>query len=287
MRNGHGINSRPGDCGVRSGAAAGTGLGPGDGSFEVRAGDAHVLWLGARRGGRRYLSEDLETLERLLLAVCEQVERIRGAEIQALVSQAELRALQAQINPHFLFNALNTLYGVIGRENVIARKLVLSLSNLFRSSFATSSSLSPLEQELRIVRAYLEIEGLRLGSKLRTEFDVDESLLFEKVPVLSIQPLVENAVKHGIAARHGSGFVRVTVQKQGATIVVAVSNSGPFRPDTRGREGHGIGMSNVRRRLALCYGGSSELEVSTTEDATTVKFALPFSTDRVANGAVA
>jgi len=254
-------------------------------------GDAHVLWLGARRGGRRYLSEDLETLERLLLTVCEQVERIRGVEIQTLVSQAELRALQAQINPHFLFNALNTLYGVIGRENVIARKLVLNLSNLFRSSFAMSSSLSPLEQELRIVRAYLEIEGLRLGSKLHTEFDIDESLLFEKVPVLSIQPLVENAVKHGVAGRHGSGFVRVTVQKQGATMVVAVSNSGAFRHDARGREGNGIGMSNVRRRLALCYGGSTELEVSTTEDETTVRFSLPLATDRVANrvtrGAVA
>jgi two-component system LytT family sensor kinase len=255
--------------------------------LRLARGDAHVLWLGARRGGRRYLSEDLETLERLLLTVCEQVERIRAAEVQALVSQAELRALQAQINPHFLFNALNTLYGVIGRENPTARKLVLNLSNLFRSSFATSSSLSPLEQELRIVRAYLEIEVLRLGSRLRTEFEVDESLLLEKVPVLSIQPLVENAVKHGVAGRHGSGFVRVSVQKQATTIVVAVSNSGSFRPPARGREGHGIGMANVRRRLTLCYGNSSELEVSTAADVTTVRFTLPLSANCVVAGEVA
>ncbi len=247
-------------------------------------GDAHVLWLGARRGGRRYLSEDLETLERLLITVCEQVERIRGAEIEALVSQAELRALQAQINPHFLFNALNTLYGVIGRENAIARKLVLNLSNLFRSSFALGSSLSPLEQELRIVRAYLEIEVLRLGPRLQTEFDVDESLLLEKVPVLSIQPLVENAVKHGVASRSGNGFVRVSVRRQEATIVVAVSNSGPFRQST---SGHGIGMANVRRRLALCYGGSGNLEVSTTADVTTVRFALPMFANHAIAGAVA
>ncbi len=250
-------------------------------------GDAHVLWLGARRGGRRYLSEDLEALEHLLRTVCEQVERIRGAEIQALVSQAELRALQAQINPHFLFNALNTLYGVIGRENSTARKLVLNLSNLFRSSFAIGSSLSPLEQELRIVRAYLEIEVLRLGSRLRTEFEVDESLLFEKVPVLSIQPLVENAVKYGVAGRHGSGFVRVSIQKQEATIVVAVSNSGSFRQPARGHEGHGIGMANVRRRLALCYEGSSDLEVSTASDVTTVRFVLPLSSNREAAAEVA
>ncbi len=249
-------------------------------------GDAHVLWLGPRKGGRRYLSEDLETLEHLLLTVCQQVERIRGAQIQALVSEAELRALQAQINPHFLFNALNTLYGVIGRENSIARKLVMNLSNLFRSSFSVTSSLSPLEQELRIVRAYLEIEVLRLGSKLRTEFEIDESLLLEKVPVLSIQPLVENAVKHGVAGRHGSGFVRVSVQKQEATIVVAVSNSGSFRQPARGR-GHGIGMANVRRRLALCCEGSSDLEVSTAADVTTVRFVLPLSPDRVAVAGVA
>jgi hypothetical protein len=247
-------------------------------------GDAHVLWLGARKGGRLYLSEDLETLERLLLTVCEQVERIRAAEIQALVSQAELRALQAQINPHFLFNALNTLYGVIGRENAIARKLVLNLSNLFRSSFALSSSLSPLEQELRIVRAYLEIEVLRLGTRLQTEFDIDESLLLEKVPVLSIQPLVENAVKHGIASRRGSGFVRVSVRREKATVIVAVSNSGPFRQSTHG---HGIGMANVRRRLALCYGDSGNLEVSTAADVTTVWFALPVSANDIVAGAVA
>lgn len=249
-------------------------------------GDTHVLWLGARKGGRLYLSEDLETLERLLLTVCEQVERIRGAEVQALVSQAELRALQAQINPHFLFNALNTLYGVIGRENVIARKLVLNLSNLFRSSFAMSSSMSALDQEMRIVRAYLDIEALRLGSRLHTEFDIDETLLFEKVPVLSIQPLVENAVKHGVASRHGAGFVRVSVQKQESTIIVAVSNSGPFRQPARDRDGHGIGMANVRRRLTLCYGASTDLEVSTTPDVTTVRFALPRSTNHI-SGAVA
>lgn len=176
---------------------------------------------------------------------------------------------------------------MIDRENVIARKLVLNLSNLFRSSFAAGSSLNPLEQELRIVRAYLDIELLRLGSRLHTEFDIDESLLFEKVPVLSIQPLVENAVKHGVASRHGTGFVRVSIQKQEGTIVVAISNSGPFRHPNRGREGHGIGMANVRRRLALCYGASSDLEVSTAADVTTVRFVLPVSTDHVASGALA
>ncbi len=107
--------------------------------IRLSRGDAHILFLGSRRGGRRYLSEDLELLDQLIAIVSEQVERIRSGEMQALVSRAELRALQAQINPHFFFNALNTLYGVIARENSVARRLVLNLSGLFRSSFAVTS----------------------------------------------------------------------------------------------------------------------------------------------------
>ena len=195
--------------------------------------------------------------------------------MQALVSQAELRALQAQINPHFFFNALNTLYGVIARENSVARRLVLNLAGLFRHSFGVNSSLSPLAEEIKIVRAYLEIEEMRLGSKLRTEFDIDESALSEKVPVLSIQPLVENAVQHGVACRHGNGFVRLVIRRQPESIMVAVSNSGVFGAPPKDHGGHGIGMANVRRRLTLCYGDSSDLEVSTSGDVTTVRFLLP------------
>jgi hypothetical protein len=238
-------------------------------------GDGRLLLLGSRRGGRRYLSEDLEMLDRLTAAMSEQVERIRSSEMQALVSQAELRALQAQINPHFFFNALNTLYGTIARENSAARRLVQNLAGLFRYSFAVSSGLSPLEEEIRIVRAYLEIEELRLGSRLATEFDIDDSVLSSKVPVLSIQPLVENAVKYGVASRHGSGFVRLSIRRRDDSIVIAVSNSGVFGESAPDQGGHGIGMANVRRRLALCYGTGSNLEVTSTNGMTTVRFLVP------------
>jgi two-component system LytT family sensor kinase len=203
------------------------------------------------------------------------------------LSQAELRALQAQINPHFFFNALNTLYGVIARDNSAARRLVLNLAGLFRYSFAVNSSLSPLAEEIKIVRAYLEIEELRLGSKLRTEFDIDDSLLSAEVPVLSIQPLVENAVKHGVANRHGNGFVRLSIRRYGDSTMVAVSNSGVFGESTKVPGGHGIGMANVRRRLALCYGDLSDLEISTAGDVTTVRFLLPSPKGQVAGRTVA
>jgi two-component system LytT family sensor kinase len=238
-------------------------------------GDIQLLLLGSRLGGRRYLSEDLEILERFAATICEQVERIRNSEMQLLVTQAELRSLQAQINPHFLFNALNTLYGTIARENSAARHLVSNLASLFRYSFSANRGMIRVEEELTIVRAYLEIEELRLGGKLVTEIEVDESVLRAEVPVLSIQPLVENAVKHGVASRPGGGFVRLSIQKSGGRITVEVCNSGEFSEPPPNREQKGVGLANVRRRLALCYGNGSAVEMCSANDVTIVSFSVP------------
>ncbi len=238
-------------------------------------GDAYLLALGSRTGGRRYLSEDIEVLERLSTVVCEQVERIRNSEMQALVSQAELRALQAQINPHFLFNALNTLYGTISRENAAARNLVLNLAGLFRYSFAQNPGLIRIEEELVIVRAYLEIEELRLGAKLISEIEVDDEALQAEVPVLSIQPLVENAIKHGVAVRQSPGFVRIRIKRHSDEISVEISNSGAFGEAADEGANNGVGLANVRRRLALCYGNENNLEISSSNDITAVRFSIP------------
>ncbi len=189
-------------------------------------GDARYLLLGSRKGGRRYLSEDFGVLARFGAAVAEHVEQYRSIQMQSLVSQAELRALQAQINPHFLFNSLNTLYGTIDRSNVDARRLVLNLSDVFRYLLRSERTFIEIEEELKIVRAYLEIEELRLGPKLRTEVLVDDSALRAAIPLLSIQPLVENAVKHGVASRPGAGFVRLTIKAGIAEVSVEVVNSG-------------------------------------------------------------
>jgi two-component system LytT family sensor kinase len=186
-----------------------------------------------------------------------------------------LRALQAQINPHFLFNALNTLYGTISRENAAARNLVLNLAGLFRYSFAQNPGLIRLEEELVIVRAYLEIEELRLGSKLRSEIEVDDQVLQAEVPVLSIQPLVENAIKHGVAPRPSPGFVRIRIKRHDEEIAVEISNSGPFLQAAGDAGSNGVGLANVRRRLALCYGNENNLEISSAGDVTAVRFSIP------------
>jgi two-component system, LytTR family, sensor kinase len=231
--------------------------------------------LGPRQGGRRYLSEDFGVLVRFRAAVIEQVEQLRSVQMQSLVSQAELKTLQAQINPHFLFNSLNTLYGTIDRSNAEARRLVLNLSDIFRYLLHSERTFIEIEEELRIVRAYLEIEELRLGPKLRTEIDIDHAAVHASIPVLSIQPLVENAVKHGVASRMGTGFVRLTIKSHADSLSVEVANSGECDVQTLTNPARGIGLTNVRRRLALCYGEHTRFEARVANGVTSVGFTLP------------
>jgi signal transduction histidine kinase len=241
-------------------------------------GDFRYALLGERRGGQPYLSEDLEVLGRMSAIVAEEVERIREAEIQRLVSQAELRALQSQMNPHFLFNALNTLYGVIPREAAGARRMLLNLADIFRYFLKSDQTFVPLEEEIRIVEAYLSIERLRLGAKLKTEILVEESALRESIPVLSIQPLVENAVKHGVAARPEGGCVRLEVNREERGLRVSVTDTGPgfeHRGRSGARDGAGVALENVSRRLSLCYGAEARVSIESSPTGSRVSFLAP------------
>ncbi len=231
------------------------------------------LLLGRRAGGRRYLSEDLAALARAASVMVEQIEQYRESEMRRLAAQAELRALQSQIHPHFLFNALNALYGIIPKEARGARDTVLNLADIFRYFLETRKTYLPLEQELRIVRAYLEIERLRLGAKLRMEVDVAEEALAMQIPVLSIQPLVENAVKHGIAPLAQGGLVRIEAKQNGAgglEIRVRDTGAGFAKGDSGG-----IGLENVARRLELCYGAAARLDIQSGAEGTEVTLLIP------------
>ncbi len=248
--------------------------------------ETQYLALGARVGGRRYLSEDLEELRRLGSVAIEQIERFRANELRRLVSQAELRALQAQINPHFLFNAFNTLYGIIDRGSTNARRMVLNLSDIFRYFLQGERGFIPLAEELRIIEAYLEIEALRLGDRLRTELLVPDSAKNILIPTLSVQPLVENAVKHGIANKPGGGSVRLRVEETESGLLVAVEDTGMGFPDKKanGDGGLGVGLENVRRRLTLCFGQQSKLHVRTGEGGSQVWFVLPVQRESQIDG---
>jgi hypothetical protein len=236
------------------------------------SGEMRSLRLGRRAGGRPYLSEDLEAIRVAAGAVQETLVLMREEEMRRLVAQAELHALQAQINPHFLFNALNTVYGLIPRQAQAARRTVLNLADLFRYFLEVPHGYVPLEEEVRIVRAYLEIESVRLGSKLRTEIDVAPEALSIPIPLLTIEPLVENAVKHGIARRPEGGSVVLRVTREPERVTVVVSDSGGV---FHAEEGKGVGLANVRRRLALCYGAAADLTIRSSDDATEVRFHIP------------
>lgn len=244
-------------------------------TFEAPQADRHLPFdLGRRAGGRPYLSEDLSLLARLEAAVGERIEQYREAELKRLVAQAELRALQAQIHPHFLFNALNALYGAIPREAAAARRTVLNLSDIFRYFLQDESSTIPLDKELEIVRAYLEIEALRFGPKLAVHFDVEDAVRAAAIPVLSIQPLVENAVKHGIATVASGGSVRVRAALENGLLAVRVSDTGPGFGQSN-VTGANMGLENVRQRLRLCFGEAAGLRIDRVQGETVVGFTAP------------
>lgn len=231
--------------------------------------------LGRRAGGRPYLSEDFAVLARLETQLHERVEQYRRGEMKQLVSQAELRALQAQIHPHFLFNALNTLYGIIPKEAAGARRTVLNLADIFRYFLQTERRTIALEDEMRIVRSYLEIESLRLGPKLQIQLDLDPLALPAQIPVLSVQPLVENAVKHGVAPQAQGGLVRVTARVTDGLMVLRVADTGAGFAHQSALEGAGVGLDNVRRRLQLCYQGKADLVMERNGEETVVGFSAP------------
>jgi two-component system, LytTR family, sensor kinase len=237
-------------------------------------GDGAVILLGRREGGRRYLSEDFQELGRMAAVIVEQVERLRNSEVQRLVSQAELRALQSQINPHFLFNSLNTLYGTIPRDAAEARRMVLNLAEIFRYCLKPERNLIPLADEVQIIRAYLEIEKLRLGDKLRTTIEVDQAVERALIPILSIQPLIENAVKHGVSAR-GEGAVALRARTRGSGVLVEVSDDGSGFRAAKPASGGGVGLNNVRQRLRLCFGDDVRLEIDSNGFGTRVSFLIP------------
>jgi hypothetical protein len=249
--------------------------------IRMRHGTSQYILLGKRKGGRRYLSEDLETLAHVAAQLAQEADRIRETQRLRLFAQAELRALQAQIHPHFLFNALNAIYGIIPREVKEARRMLLNLADIFRYFLQADRTYIPLEEEMRIVKAYLAIEQLRLGEKLQVEIEVDASALRDPIPMLSVQPLVENAVKHGIAAHSDGGLVRIEVKRKEKALQVLVSDTGPgFAADcpSGGQHRTGVGLENVTRRLQLCYGADAKIEVESGPECTNVSFLVPYQT---------
>lgn len=237
-----------------------------------------LLLFGRRRGGLRYLSEDYLFLGQMANVISERLSEFHNREMQKLVTEAELRSLQAQINPHFLFNALNTIYGTIPRNSPEARKMVRNLSDIFRYSLQAGEGTVALDREVEIVRAYLEIEQLRFGDRLRVEIETAPEVASYRIPALTLQPLVENAIKHAIALNPAGGLVRLrAIATEEGGLEVQVSDTGKGTSGGEPEAGASIGIENVRRRLELSYGplAAVALRLEASGSDVTVRFPPP------------
>lgn len=230
-----------------------------------------------------YDTEDVERMRSLAAQLALAVERLRLVERErALVRQtadAEMAALRAQINPHFLFNALNTVAALIRDRPEEAEETVEHLAGLFRDVLtASGQTLVPLRDELRLAERYLQVEKARFQDALTVDVSVDPSLLDVQVPAFAVQTLVENAVKHGIERKRGGGHVTVHARRaadRDDTLEVTVSDTGAGLPADGAT--FGVGLSNVRDRLQLLYGDDAVLAVRALDPGARATLHLPIA----------
>jgi|SoiMethySBSTD1v2_1073268.scaffolds.fasta_scaffold18071_5 two-component system, LytTR family, sensor kinase len=192
----------------------------------------------------------------------------RELHLQVLARDAELTAIKAQLRPHFLFNALNSILALMEHDPAEARQMLLRLSSLLHSVFdRLDEPLVPLDRELEIVRDYLDIERIRFGDRMSFSIDADAAAKTVPVPPFLLQPIVENAVKHGIEPFARQGSVRVRGQLEGQRLRLSVADSGPgINGAAMVRPSHGRGMALTVRRLQTVY-GSDRATLSTARDA--------------------
>jgi LytS/YehU family sensor histidine kinase len=209
----------------------------------------------AYEGMRWRLAESLREVEEV---------RLVEAQLKELAARTELSALQARINPHFFFNTLNTISALLAEDPAKADDVVQTLADLFRYTFkATHGGAVPLSEELEFVDGYLAIEKARFGDRLRVEWTIEPDARGVRIPGLLLQPLVENAVGHGIAPVPGGGTVRIGARVDDGRLVIEVEDDGAgvTRPmSALIQEDHGLG--NVRRRVSTATRGDGRLELT-------------------------
>lgn len=201
------------------------------------------------------------------------------ARLNEQLSRAQLNALRRQIEPHFIFNALNAIAGLVREgNNDTAVSMIAGLSDFLRGVVKDSNRQEvPLAEEVEFAQKYLEIQKMRFADRLQLAFSIPGELLPAQVPSLILQPVLENAVKHGIARRAQGGAIRISAFRTDGMLTLSVYNDGPALPDDWERSPSGTGLSNVRTRLQGLYGNSFEIRLrNQTPDGVEVSVSVPF-----------
>ncbi len=200
----------------------------------------------------------------------------RELELQTLLKDAELRMLKSQINPHFIFNSLNSISALTISKGEQAREMVIKLSDFLRYSLGKGNEeMNSLEEEIKNVSLYLDIEKVRFGSRLQFENRVDEQCKHIKVPNLILQPIFENAIKYGVYDSTEQVTILLSCKPQNDLLHISISNN--FDQDAVPSKGEGIGLESVKKRLNLVYGRSDLLEIRKEETEFTVIVKIPLT----------
>jgi two-component system, LytTR family, sensor histidine kinase AlgZ len=198
----------------------------------------------------------------------------RVLQMSILAREAELKALKAQVNPHFLFNSLNSISALTTSDPAKAREMCILLGDFLRRTLGLGEkSAIPLEEEISLVHAFLAVEKTRYGARLRMEEDIAKDALAVDVPPLLLQPLVENAIAHGIANLIDGGWIRLDVRCDNGAVSIVVENL--FDPEAPLRRRNGVGLANVRQRLATRYGNRASFAATTEGNRFRVAITLP------------
>jgi hypothetical protein len=258
----------------------------GDGDVPIATADPprYALNVGPLASGRDLLSDDLALLEAAAVIAARRLDALRLAQVSRLATEAELRALRAQVNPHFLFNALNTIGFLIQTAPPRAQVTLRKLTTLLRGVLRSGESAVTLGEELDLVSAYLDIESARFEERLEVQVDVPPSLRTARVPPLVLQPLVENAIKHGISRSRTGGEVRIEARRTVGYLLLSVTNTGAAATEFEIAQGRrrGLGLSNIEQRLRHQYGESARLTLSSGAAGTIAEVSIPVAAEQSA-----
>ena len=206
-----------------------------------------------------------------------QTRALRAAHLEASLMEARIKTLEAELHPHFLFNTLHAISTLVHTDPEAADRMISRLSDLLRLTFDRSGAAAiPLKEELEFLQKYLEIEQIRFRDRLSVRFDIDPETLDVEVPRLILQPIVENAIKHGIGPMSGHGLVQVSAKRRTEEIWIEVRDNGVgLSRNARNHLTNGIGLTNTRARLEWLYGSDQRLDFAEGESGLAVQMRLP------------